>query len=65
MSKSALVIDTPKKCSSCIYVGAFYDFCKINYPKAVMENQITQSIKQNEDKNIFNPIEKKIEEMQK
>ena len=24
-----------------------------------MENQITQSIKQNEDKNIFNPIEKK------
>lgn len=31
MSKSVLAIDTPKKCSSCIYVGAFYDFCKINY----------------------------------
>lgn len=33
------------------------------YTKAVLENQNTQSIKQNEDKNIFNPIEKKLEEM--
>lgn len=31
MSKSALVMDTPKKCDSCMYVGTFYDFCKINY----------------------------------
>ena len=35
-----------------------------NYTKAVLENQNTQSIKQNEDKNIFNPIENKLEEMQ-
>lgn len=31
MSKSVLVIDTPKKYDSCIYAGTFYDFCKINY----------------------------------
>lgn len=36
-----------------------------NYTKAVLENQNTQSIKPNEDKNIFNPIEKKLEEMKK
>lgn len=30
MSKSVLVIDTPKKCDSCIYVGTFHPFCKIN-----------------------------------
>ena len=31
MSKSVLAMDTPKKCDSCMYVGTFYDFCKINY----------------------------------
>ena len=31
MNKSALAINTPKKCNSCIYAGTFYDFCKINY----------------------------------
>lgn len=31
MSKSVLVINTPKKCESCMYVGTFHDFCKINY----------------------------------
>ena len=36
-----------------------------NYTKVVLENQNTQSIKPNEDKNIFNPIEKKLEEMKK
>ena len=30
MSKSVLVIDTPKKCDSCMYVGTFNSFCKIN-----------------------------------
>lgn len=30
MSKSVLVIDTPKKCDSCMYVGTFHDFCRIN-----------------------------------
>lgn len=30
MSKSVLVIDTPKKCNSCMYLGAFYSFCIIN-----------------------------------
>lgn len=30
MSKSVLVIDTPKKCDSCMYVGTFHSFCKIN-----------------------------------
>ena len=30
MSKSVLVIDTPKKCDSCIYVGTFCSFCRIN-----------------------------------
>lgn len=30
MSKSVLVIDTPEKCVSCIYVGTFHAFCRIN-----------------------------------
>lgn len=30
MSKSVLVIDTPKKCDSCMYVGTFHAFCRIN-----------------------------------
>jgi len=30
MSKSILVIDTPEKCISCIYVGIFHYFCRIN-----------------------------------
>lgn len=30
MSKSVLVIDTPEKCASCIYVGIFHYFCRIN-----------------------------------
>ena len=30
MNKSVLVIDTPKKCDSCMYVGTFNSFCKIN-----------------------------------
>lgn len=30
MSKSVLVIDTPKKCDSCIYVSTFCSFCGIN-----------------------------------
>lgn len=30
MSKSVLVIDTPEKCISCIYVGIFHYFCRIN-----------------------------------
>ena len=30
MSKSVLVIDTPEKCVSCIYVGVFHYFCRIN-----------------------------------
>lgn len=30
MSKSVLVIDTPEKCVSCIYVGIFHYFCRIN-----------------------------------
>lgn len=30
MSKSVLVIDTPKKCDSCMYVGTFCPFCRIN-----------------------------------
>ncbi len=30
MNKSVLVIDTPEKCISCIYVGIFHYFCKIN-----------------------------------
>lgn len=29
-SKSVLVIDTPEKCASCIYVGIFHYFCRIN-----------------------------------
>lgn len=31
MSKSVLVIDTPEKCISCIYVDIFHYFCRINY----------------------------------
>lgn len=31
MSKSVLVIDTPEKCVSCMYVGTFHDFCRINF----------------------------------
>lgn len=30
MSKSVLVIDTPENCISCIYVGIFHYFCRIN-----------------------------------
>lgn len=30
MSKSVLVIDTPEKCISCIYVGILHYFCRIN-----------------------------------
>lgn len=30
MSKSVLVIDTPEKCDSCMYVGTFHSFCRIN-----------------------------------
>ena len=30
MSKSVLVIDTPGKCDSCMYIGTFHSFCKIN-----------------------------------
>ena len=30
MSKSVLAIDTPEKCDSCMYVGTFHSFCKIN-----------------------------------
>ena len=30
MNKSVLVIDTPENCISCIYVGIFHYFCKIN-----------------------------------
>ena len=30
MNKSVLVIDTPEKCISCIYVGIFHYFCRIN-----------------------------------
>lgn len=30
MSKSVLMIDTPEKCASCIYVGIFHYFCRIN-----------------------------------
>ena len=30
MSKSVLVIDTPEKCDSCMYIGTFHSFCKIN-----------------------------------
>lgn len=30
MSQSVLVIDTPEKCKSCIYVGVFAEFCRIN-----------------------------------
>ena len=30
MTQSVLVIDTPEKCKSCIYVGVFADFCRIN-----------------------------------
>lgn len=30
MSKSVLVMDTPEKCESCIYVGVFTAFCRIN-----------------------------------
>ena len=30
MSKSVLVIDTPEKCDSCMYIGTFHDFCRIN-----------------------------------
>ena len=32
MSKSVLVIDTPEKCISCIYVvGILHYFCRINF----------------------------------
>lgn len=30
MSKSVLVIDTPEKCDSCMYIGTLHSFCKIN-----------------------------------
>lgn len=31
MNKSVLVIDTPEKCDSCMYMGGtFHDFCRIN-----------------------------------
>lgn len=30
MSKSVLVIDAPENCISCIYVGIFHYFCRIN-----------------------------------
>lgn len=30
MSKSVLVINTPEKCDSCMYIGTFHSFCKIN-----------------------------------
>lgn len=30
MSKSVLVINTPEECISCIYVGIFHYFCRIN-----------------------------------
>lgn len=30
MSKSVLVIDTPGKCDSCMYIGTFHAFCRIN-----------------------------------
>ena len=30
MSKSVLVIDTPEKCDSCMCIGTFHSFCKIN-----------------------------------
>ena len=30
MSKSVLVIDTPKKCDSCMYIGTLHSFCRIN-----------------------------------
>ena len=30
MSKSVLVIDTPEKCDSCMYIGTFHSFRKIN-----------------------------------
>ena len=30
MSKSVLVIDTPENCDSCMYIGTFHSFCKIN-----------------------------------
>lgn len=30
MSKSVLVMETPEKCASCIYVGIFHYFCRIN-----------------------------------
>ena len=30
MSKSVLVMDTPENCRSCMYIGTFHSFCKIN-----------------------------------
>ena len=30
MSKSVLVIDTPENCRSCMYIGTFRYFCRIN-----------------------------------
>lgn len=30
MSKSVLMIDTPEKCDSCMYIGTFCSFCRIN-----------------------------------
>lgn len=30
MSKSVLVLDTPEKCESCMYISTFRSFCKIN-----------------------------------
>ena len=30
MSKSVLVLDTPKDCKSCIHIGTFKYFCRIN-----------------------------------
>lgn len=30
MSKSVLVIDTPKDCKSCIHIGMFKYFCRVN-----------------------------------
>ena len=30
MSKSVLVMKTPENCDSCMYIGTFHSFCKIN-----------------------------------
>lgn len=30
MSKSVLVIRTPENCKSCIHIGTFSDFCRVN-----------------------------------